>query len=913
MVAALAMWLITSSPFALMFAALGPVTALASLADSRIGSRRRAKRELARFERDTAALLVDIETAHAAERLASSEATPAARSIILRSGADPYRWRARADAAVSVAVGTGAVISALRLEQAARQAGDPPAVTAGLDRLAAATSTLEAAPVVVDARLGVGVIGPPRLACAAARAITLQLAWSLSPAEHWFSAADREAQWMSLLPHPPSERGPRPGAGAEFGRVGEDAPIVTVSVAETEPQLPSGCSVVIRAGGEGGPAIVQHPERSERRPIRIETVSLDEAVGWAAAVTLDAEREGLVVADSLIPTVVALGDLDNRGDGDERSLACTVAVDASGPVRLDLVAHGPHAVIGGTTGSGKSELLLAWVIAMAAAHPPERVNFLLIDFKGGSAFAALAALAHTVGIITDLDAAQAARALASLRAELRYRERRIAALGARDIDGATGLPRLVIVVDEFAAMLADHPDLHALFADIAARGRSLGVHLVLCTQRPAGVVRDAVLANADLRVSLRVNNRADSSAVVGSDAAAAIPARHRGRGILALPDGPPRAVQFAIASPDDVEAVARRWPDSGPARRPWCEPLPPFVPVHTLAPDSAGIPLGLADLPDEQRIATATWHPARDGHLLLLGAPGSGKSTALETIAAGAGEPLVEWIPAAPDAAWDALARLEGRSADERLVIVDDLDSLLSRLSPDHRVVFVERLGRVLRDGPSRGIRVALAAQRLTADAQSLASLAPARLLLGQASRQDHVLAGGEGAHYLDRLAPGGGHWRGKRMQFASGAARRPPDAPAIVDEPRDRPLAIVSPTVGLLASRLGHVVRLADLGPDLAASLSSPNAPIVLGDVDQWQSRWGAIAALRAVADILFEGCTIADFRALTRSRELPPPLDPADPTLCWLLNDDGSASRARLPSPSSPAIPDAMRGFGN
>jgi S-DNA-T family DNA segregation ATPase FtsK/SpoIIIE len=343
------------------------------------------------------------------------------------------------------------------------------------------------------------------------------------------------------------------------------------------------------------------------------------------------------------------------------------------------------------------------------------------------------------------------------------------------------------------------------------------------------------------------------------------------------------------------------------------------MPLGALVAGPGGIPLGLADLPDEQRIATATWHPERDGHLLLLGAAGSGKSTALETIAVGAATAsgsagaIVEWIPAAADAAWDAVARLEGASAAERLVILDDIDSVLSRFSPDHRVVFVERLGRVLRDGPSRGIRVVLAAQRLTADTQSLASLAPSRLLLGQASRQDHVLAGGEGAHYVDGLAPGAGHWRGARMQFASGAARRPPDPSAIVDEPRGRPLAIVSSRVGLLATRLAPATRLADLGPDITAIVTGSDAPIVLGDVDEWQSRWGAIAALRPLADILFEGCTIADFRALTRSRDLPPPLDPADPTLCWLLNDDGSASRARLPSTAAPAIPRDKPPLGN
>src|SRR5690606_38751968 len=150
-------------------------------------------------------------------------------------------------------------------------------------------------------------------------------------------------------------------------------------------------------------------------------------------------------------------------------------------------------------------------------------------------------LPHVVGIVTDLDEVAAARALRSLRAELRHRESLLAERGARSIeelaDGVPALARLVIVVDEFAALTAGFPELHEVFADLAARGRSLGVHLVLCTQRPAGSVRDSVLANCTLRISLRVNNRADSIAVVGEPGAAALPRHPVGRAIIARDEG----------------------------------------------------------------------------------------------------------------------------------------------------------------------------------------------------------------------------------------------------------------------------------------------------------------------------------------------------------------------------------------
>ena len=902
MVAAVVMWLVTGSPFALMFAALGPVTALASLADSRIGSRRTRRRELHRFQLDTVGTRGQIESEHSLERLGALELTPFARTIIARTGADPYRWRASCADPVLACVGTGPVRSSVEVERSARQSADSAAVAAALDELVAAAAILDFAPVCVDARLGIGVCGPQPFAAAAARAIALQLAWALSPAEHWLAGA--EGQWMSLLPHRagPGPAPSRPGIFAEFGEHGQPGPTVTLAVAASGADLPGACAIVLRVGGEEGAAIVRHPDRALRRPVRVEAVSLDEAAGWAQFATIEAEREGIVSAESGLPGSVLLGPLlEERGKRAESgehggsgpygsSLACAIAIDTYGPVVIDLVAHGPHAVIGGTTGSGKSELLVSWIVAMAVAHSPEVVNFLLVDFKGGSAFAPLTVLPHTAGIITDLDDQQAARALASLRAELRFRERWLADAGARSIDEATGLPRLVIVVDEFAAMLVDYPDLHALFADIAARGRSLGVHLVLCTQRPAGAVRDGVLANADLRVSLRVNNRADSSAVVGTDAAATIPASARGRGILSLGDGPARLVQFAIASPADVHSAASRWPGAGPIRRPWREPLPLTVPLAALGRPEEGFAFGLVDLPDEQRIATASWMPQRDGHLLVLGVQGSGKSTALETFAtAGA----VTWLPAAADAAWDVLSDLDG--ARQRLVLIDDLDSVLASFPPDHRAVFVERLAALLRDGPTRGIRVILAAQRLTSQAQGLAGLASARLMLAHASRQDFVLAGADGAHYVDGMPPGGGSWRNHRVQVAIGAAVRPADDPARVEPAGHRAVAIVSVRARSLASRLVRVVELATAGPDVAALVTGPGGPIVLGDVDEWQSRWGALAALRPVADILFDGCSVADYRALTRSRELPPPI--LEPDVAWRLEPDGSAVRVRLP----------------
>src|SRR6185312_11837779 len=114
-------------------------------------------------------------------------------------------------------------------------------------------------------------------------------------------------------------------------------------------------------------------------------------------------------------------------------LRAILGQSAQGTFSVDLRADGPHALVGGTTGAGKSELLQAWILGMAAAHSPQRVNFLLVDYKGGSAFRDCVQLPHTVGLVTDLSPHLVRRALTSLSAELRYREHLLARHAAKDL------------------------------------------------------------------------------------------------------------------------------------------------------------------------------------------------------------------------------------------------------------------------------------------------------------------------------------------------------------------------------------------------------------------------------------------------------------------------------------------------
>ncbi len=206
---------------------------------------------------------------------------------------------------------------------------------------------------------------------------------------------------------------------------------------------------------------------------------------------------------------------------------------SDGAVEIDLSRDGPHALIAGTTGSGKSELLRTLVAALALSSPPELLSFVLIDYKGGAAFDACADLPHVVGVVTDLDEHLGARVLRSLDAELRRREGALRRSSSPDLDAhradATDeeLARLIVVVDEFAALAAELPDfLHSLVA-IAQRGRSLGVHLVLATQRPGVALSDDIVANTNLRIALRMQDTADSAAVIGDVSATMLPRQRR--------------------------------------------------------------------------------------------------------------------------------------------------------------------------------------------------------------------------------------------------------------------------------------------------------------------------------------------------------------------------------------------------
>ncbi len=501
---------------------------------------------------------------------------------------------------------------------------------------------------------------------------------------------------------------------------GPDAGVYTVFVAPTVESLPASCRTFIDVTGGLDDAMVGWVRAGDRaRSVAIEGVSREYAEIFAKRLAPVVDSSSVAADSSDLPASVSLlrligtdmasepqaaierwrqnNSIIDRSRGPRPrlkragTLKAYVGQGSPDAMSLDLRTQGPHALVGGTTGSGKSEFLQAWVLGMAAEYSPDRVTFLFVDYKGGSAFADCVELPHTVGLVTDLSPHLVRRALTSLRAELHHREHLFNRKKAKDLlelekrqDPETP-PALVLVIDEFAALATEVPEFVDGVVDIAQRGRSLGIHLIMATQRPAGVIKDNLRANTNLRVALRMADAADSNDVVGDAVASTFDPSIPGRGIAKT--GPGRLVPFQSGyaggwtaeepdraqvrvaelrfgsvtlweaegenesdahdedlGPNDqkrlVANLGRAAADAGiPApRRPWLDDLATTIDLRDLPLDGdQRIPIGLADIPQRQLQEAVFFHPDTDGHMLVYGTSGAGKSAALRTIGIAAG------------------------------------------------------------------------------------------------------------------------------------------------------------------------------------------------------------------------------------------------------------------------------------
>ena len=285
-------------------------------------------------------------------------------------------------------------------------------------------------------------------------------------------------------------------------------------------------------------------------------------------------------AQDSLPTRLDWDPSSARGRGG--GLSVRIGLGEEGPVDLDLVADGPHALVAGCTGSGKSEALLGWLAAIAHCYSPEQVRFILIDYKGGATFARLEALPHTQALLTDLDAGATTRALDGIASILQRREETLGELGFPDLAAWESAheedplsvtappPRLIVAIDEFRVLAQAHPDSMEVLLRLAAQGRSLGLHLIAATQRPSGAVSAQMRANMDIRLCLRCVSASDSTDIIGDGRAASLP-RIPGRAVLSDVG----TIQLTYLA--DIASVVARcnaaWPRTGTEPL-WAPPLP---------------------------------------------------------------------------------------------------------------------------------------------------------------------------------------------------------------------------------------------------------------------------------------------------------------------------------------------------
>ena len=486
-------------------------------------------------------------------------------------------------------------------------------------------------------------------------------------------------------------------------REGPGVGIYAICLDGDERLLPAECQAVAVVGPDG--LRVQQMMADTVREARPDLVS----PGWcgrlarAIAPIRDASDEGdtagLPDSSRLLdvlrlepPTSEAVASRWNAGG---RSTTAVIGESYDGPFGIDLRRDGPHGLIAGTTGSGKSELLQSIVASLAVANRPDEMTFVLVDYKGGSAFADCVLLPHTVGMVTDLDTHLVERALVSLTAELTRREHILAAAGAKDIEdyqllldkrqAREPMPRLLIVIDEFASMVRDLPDFVTGLVNIAQRGRSLGIHLILATQRPSGVVSADIRANTNLRIALRVTDPAESIDVIDAKEAAQISKSTPGRAYVrlghaslipfqagrvggrrpgaashanALPRPWAASVDWAgLGLPEPARPAARkraqeeitdlkvlveqvqravRLLDIPAQHSPWLPALPETLLLKDMMSGSGGSQpgsFGIEDLPSLQLQRPATVRLETFSHLMAAGAPRSGRSQLLRTIA----------------------------------------------------------------------------------------------------------------------------------------------------------------------------------------------------------------------------------------------------------------------------------------
>lgn len=317
---------------------------------------------------------------------------------------------------------------------------------------------------------------------------------------------------------------------------------------ENEEKLPLGCTEIIRLTDEGkgnllkaqnGEVIHSFEYHSIPNDI-VEQVALKLGAIYVDEVSLEGQLTKNITMFEMLG-IISVDDLDLKTRWNEsqvyRTMAAPIGVKSGNEiVSLNISdkgnGHGPHGLVAGTTGSGKSEILQTYILSLATLFHPNDVGFVIIDFKGGGMANQFEALPHLIGTITNIDGREIDRSLLSIKAELVKRQEMFSEAGVNHINDYIKLfkagkvdkpmPHLIMIVDEFAELKQEYPDFMKELISAARIGRTLGVHLILATQKPAGVVDAQIWSNSKFKLCLKVQTKEDSNEVLKSPLAAEI-------------------------------------------------------------------------------------------------------------------------------------------------------------------------------------------------------------------------------------------------------------------------------------------------------------------------------------------------------------------------------------------------------
>lgn len=321
-----------------------------------------------------------------------------------------------------------------------------------------------------------------------------------------------------------------------------------VFLEEYEENIPAGCNEIIRLQTDSTGELIYTNDGKNAISFKYPQILLEKAKEVAykigaieiEEVSLEAELTKNITLFEMLD-IISVDDLDLSERWEKsvvyKSLAAPLGVRSKNQiVYLDIGdkanAHGPHGLVAGTTGSGKSEILQTYILSMATLFHPYEVGFVIIDFKGGGMANQFKDLPHIIGTITNIDGREINRSLLSIKAELVKRQELFSEAGVNHINDYIKLykagsvkipmPHLIMIVDEFAELKAEYPDFMKELISTARIGRTLGVHLILATQKPAGVVDAQIWSNSKFKLCLKVQTREDSNEVLKTPLAAEI-------------------------------------------------------------------------------------------------------------------------------------------------------------------------------------------------------------------------------------------------------------------------------------------------------------------------------------------------------------------------------------------------------